>query len=94
VGKIINQKLALAQGQIHVLSVGVSDYADGSGFAKLRVCAEDARRVAQTFREVRELNANPAQIRLFGSTQDAIQRPTGGYIHGALHHLAESASTQ
>jgi len=90
--KAVHQKLLGSHGSLHVLSVGVSDYAADSGFSKLKVCTEDARRVAQTFREVRELNADPAHIRLLGNLKDAYQMPTGGYIHAALHVLAESAA--
>jgi len=91
-GLVGKKKLQGAHGQVHVLCVGASNYASGSGFATLKVCAEDARRVAQTFREVKELNADTSQVRLIVSGDGGLQAPTGGHIYSALHHLATSAT--
>ncbi len=92
-GLVADDKLPQAHGRIHVLCVGANEYSVGSGFAPLKVCAEDARRVAQTFGEVKELNADPLQVRLLVSGENGSQAPTGGHIHSALHHLAASASS-
>lgn len=91
-GIVAKRKLQEAHGQIHVLCVGVSNYAAGSGFSPLKVCAEDARRVAQAFREVKELNADPSQVHLLVSGEGGTQPPSGGHIYSALHHLATSAT--
>ncbi len=91
-GELAREKLASAHGAAHVLSIGVSEYGPHSGFTKLRVCTEDARRVAQAFRDVRELNADPSQIRLLAASPNAAERPTGGQIYSAVKMLAESAT--
>jgi len=78
---------------MHVLAVGVSDYGAHSGFTKLKVCTQDARRVAQTLRDLRELNADPSHIRFFGAHKEAADHPTGGHTYSALEALAETASS-
>ena len=50
--------------------------------------------MAQTFREVHELNADPAHIRLLASIPEVTQNPSGGHIYTALHELAESANSE
>lgn len=85
------QQLALetADGKLHVLCVGISDYTTGSGFAKLPVCTNDAVKVAHCFQDVRELNADKAKIRTLTSKNGS---PSKGAIIQAMHELACGAN--
>ena len=74
-------------GKIRLLSVGVSNYRNTSGFSVIKQCSSDALNVFNAFRDIKQLNAHTDHQVLLTSDTTA-QLPSRGTIIHELRDLA------
>lgn len=82
-------KLDRAHGKAILLSIGVSSYADTSGFSELPTCKSDAIAIRQCFAELPQLNSRPDSLRLLVDGEE--QRPSRGTILKEVMSFARNA---
>lgn len=70
--------LAMGIGKASVLAVGVGTQFKGSGFSALKTCVNDALDVAQAFKDIPQLHADPDRVHVLTSSMP------GGVSRGAI----------
>lgn len=86
------EEFSEAFGNMHVLSVGVSDYEIASGLQKLKKCSDDALYVSKAFAETPQLHADKDFIVTL--TSETVQKPSRGRIIMQLKKLAGEARVE
>lgn len=79
-----------AHGRATALAIGIDDYSSSSGFAPLTTCRNDALGLANRFRDIPQLGADPDAITALVSR--GTPAPSRGEIIGALMKHARQAA--
>lgn len=83
-------ELRKAQGNLALLSIGISNYSRDSGFQPLSTCADDALSIRDAFLDTWQLNADQTRLQVITSTSAVY--PSKGLIFRHTKDLAENAN--